>query len=193
MLIGLTGAQGTGKTTLAQKYAQRYRAHFLKTELSSVFVQNEIGISEVSESLLMTQLDFQKKMMDYLYSLLIEPVEAKTVVTDRTFVDIAAYTLAILPYGLEEESDEGVKAGLIVRRCLELQRIFFNKTLVVQPGVSLSQTDFDRANRGRLAALARHRINAHTLELAQQMDSIVVIPASVTRLEDRIYLMASCL
>lgn len=112
-LIGLTGAHGTGKTTLAASAAGEFGWEFAKTDVSGVYVK--MGLDPRIHMSLMTRLEVQHAILDLHYDQWTKlrstcSVNDHVVVTDRTPYCFIAFTLAeISGYGkLTKEEDDAV-------------------------------------------------------------------------------------
>ena len=192
-IIGVAGAQGTGKTTLCDHVAKATDgAMFVKTNLGAVLEKRKSTTDQIIKNpALMVMI--QAEMVTYLHYVIETAVrfnaDKKALIFDRTFVDIAAYTQSVIPYDLADDSFELADALRIVDQCINLQRDVFDFTFVVQPGVELTAEDFSRENRGRLNWLTQHRVNGQTLDVAQAIRPSHICPNDVTDLDERIALL----
>lgn len=189
MRIGLCGAQGTGKTSLAMAFSQQWYVPYLDANLRNVFGRFNYTLADAAQLPLLDRLMLQESMIDQLKYV----VEHKSqFIIDRSFIDIAAYTLAILPYDLAEESQEAVMANRLVERCLRLQIAHFDKTLLLQPGIELNKEERLRINRGSQSWIALDRINSysHCLLARLPKESAAYVPAAVVDFEKRSQILA---
>ncbi|UKL14989.1 hypothetical protein hairong_084 [Pseudomonas phage hairong] len=101
-LIGLTGAHGTGKTTLAAKAAGEFGWEFAKTDVSGVYLKQ--GLDPRESMSLITRLSVQQEILDlhreqWNQLRRVCPTD-HVVVTDRTPYCFIAFMLAeISGYG----------------------------------------------------------------------------------------------
>ncbi|MDA8171584.1 MAG: AAA family ATPase [Nitrospiraceae bacterium] len=130
MRIGLCGSHRTGKTTLAAAISRRAGMPFVQTVTSDVFRQ--FGLDPAKP------LPFEKRL--WIQDKVLEAAEAiwrqtsGGFVTDRTPVDMMAYTLADIQGATE--ADFG-RLEAYLDRCFESANRFFDALVVVQPGIKL--------------------------------------------------------
>lgn len=133
-LLGIAGAHRTGKSTLAKAFAERHEMQFLETSVSKVF--KDMGLDPSKRYDFATRMTVQERVldvMDELYGSLKLTGEA---ITDRTPIDMIAYTMAdIGPGGITEE--EGARFEAYVARCIEVVNRRFSMIVVLQPGIKL--------------------------------------------------------
>jgi predicted ATPase len=140
-VIGLTGAQRTGKTTLAQAFAQKHNIPFVKTETSSVFkaleldpkVEYPIEIRTSIQDVILQTMERQ-----YLYA----QKQASLFIADRTPIDMAAYMLADIQRSTLAGNPELAKFILeYVGRCIDATNRYFSVVCVIQPGIQLVEAE----------------------------------------------------
>lgn len=187
MRIGLIGAQGTGKTTLAKAFSARWKTPFVETSLSNLFKVR--GLEVRSEMDFDTRLDIQRDMLDYLVEQLENNPE---MIADRTPIDIAAYSIAIAPYGATPEQCERLEQHVF--ECLEAAEQLFDSLVLIQPGIELTEEDIRRTDRGLINFVAQERITSSSYYLLSKVGvskegksvRCGVIPLFLTELEDRL-------
>lgn len=129
-MIGIAGASGVGKTTLARQFCLQSGTHFLETNSSETF--KRLGLD------LRADYPFDTRMM-IQEELLIDLCEAyerapMLFVADRTPVDLMAYTLADVTRAmLTKAQDERVMSYL--GECEAALDDYFDCILVLQPGI----------------------------------------------------------
>lgn len=189
MRIGLCGAQGTGKTSLAFAFSCQWHVQYLDAMLREVFGRFNYTLADAAKLPLLDRLMLQEAMIDQL-TYVVE--NKKNFIVDRSFIDIAAYTLAILPYDLDETSSEAIMANRLVERCLASQQQHFDKTLLLQPGIVLNEQERLRVNRGSQSWVALERINSYSHYLLSRLpkDSAAYVPAAVVDFEKRNMILA---
>lgn len=129
-IIGLLGAQSTGKTTLGREYAKRNKIEFVETSVKSVW--RNVGLSPLDPLPFKTRLMVQELILTHLCS--VYDSITTDVIVDRTPLDLAAYTMAeVLSHTVAEE-DQEVFARYI-QRCIDLTNRKISTVILVQPGV----------------------------------------------------------
>ena len=130
MRIGLCGSHRTGKTTLATAVSEHLHAPFLKTETSEVFKQ--AGLDPARPMPFEKRMWIQDKVLDAAVALW--RGAGSRFVTDRTPVDMMAYTLADVRG--ETEADFS-RLSAYLERCFSSVNSFFDVLVVVRPGITL--------------------------------------------------------
>jgi len=130
MTIGLCGSHRTGKTTLAEEISQRTGIPFVKTSTSEVFREHGLDPSRSME--IGRRLWIQHKILDAAERAWNSG--HRQFITDRTPLDMAAYTLADIQGSTEV--DFGELEGYL-ERCIGVTNAFFKMLVLVQPGIPL--------------------------------------------------------
>jgi hypothetical protein len=147
MNIGLCGSHRTGKTTLGEAISQRTGMPFLRTITSKVFQQ--YGIDPSMPMDFKKRLGIQHKILDAAEN--IWQTEEEQFITDRTPLDMMAYTLADIQGTTEVNFDE--LEGYLAR-CIDVTNTFFALLVLVQPGIPLMHEEGKAAlNEGYLEHL----------------------------------------
>lgn len=130
MYIGITGVQRTGKTTLATHVmdAMDY-VGFLPVNISAM--QAQIGYDSSNQDY---PFDERMKIQEHLYLSLCAHLDKhkdmnKVVITDRTFIDLAFYTVLNLPGNTTWQQDAQVNA--YIDKCIKTQAHYFKHTLTL--------------------------------------------------------------
>lgn len=178
MNIGLCGSHRTGKTTLAEAISQRTGMPFLKTVTSEVFQQCGLDPSR--------PMDFKKRL--WIQHKILDSAEKmwqakeEQFVTDRTPVDMIAYTLADIQGTTEVNFDE--LEGYL-GRCIDVTNRFFALLVLVQPGIPLMHEEGKAAlNEGYL-----EHLNYVILGLCNDdriRGTFVYLHRAMTSLDDRV-------
>lgn len=132
-IIGLCGAHRTGKTTVAKAAAQQKRIPFLQTSSSEVF--KKLGISPQADLSLKHRLAVQLEILEAAEAVY-QASEARTAITDRTPVDMLAYTMA----DFTRENSTPETSQLFEKykaRCIETINRHFSTLVLVQPGIKI--------------------------------------------------------
>ena len=136
-MIGLCGAHRTGKTSLARAFAEKHGLEFVQTSASQVF--KDFGMDAATRYAFDTRLSIQEEILkrfDAQYA----TVGAKPAITDRTPLDMLAYTLA-------EAAQDHVPAELqdrfkkYVQSCIDVTNKRFGVLLVDQPGIQVVEEE----------------------------------------------------
>lgn len=131
-MIGLVGAHRTGKTTLAKAYAEETNVPFVETSSSAVF--ERLGYSPKADYDFGTRMVIQNAILDDA----VEKYKQHTgmFITDRTPIDMVAYTMADIQREniTEEQSKEFAK---YFHRCFEETNKRFMCLTLIQPGIKI--------------------------------------------------------
>jgi hypothetical protein len=178
MNIGVCGSHRTGKTTLAEAFSQRTGMPFLKTVTSKVFQQ--YGIDPSMPMDFKKRLGIQHKILDAAEK--IWQTEKEQFITDRTPLDMMAYTLADIQGTTEVNFDE--LEGYLAR-CIDVTNTFFALLVLVQPGIPLLHEEGKAAlNEGYL-----EHLNYMILGLCNDdrvRGTFVYLHRAMTSLDDRV-------
>jgi len=128
MGIGLSGAHRTGKTTLAKAFAEvrgmEYRA------LPNVIAGMSLEPKDITT--MDIRLKVQRELTNACAKTFYGAVEP--FVSDRTPIDVAAYTLADAGQGNMTDVQQDEMLG-IIEDCLEIATTSFMAILLIQPGI----------------------------------------------------------
>ena len=128
--IGICGAHRTGKTTLAQQCAKLSGIPFLATAVSQVF--QDMGLDPAQPLPFATRLTVQNHILDRAVSLWANFPDQ--FITDRTPIDMMAYTLADIQ-GTTEVQEHRLQAYL--DRCFQATNQYFRHLVIVPPAIPL--------------------------------------------------------
>lgn len=161
--IGICGAQGTGKTTLAKAVSEQLDIPYMDAAVGD-FLKG-IGVDLSNDRMpaierMKTQLEVAK-YIDEITG------DNRDFITDRTPIDVMAYSMEI---ALRHSQDEGVIEIFDQIRAVCDQSLFsnLNSIFLLRPGVSLTSEDYKREQRGSLAPFSVQTID--TLMLGCFMD-----------------------
>jgi hypothetical protein len=129
-MIGLCGAQRTGKTTLAAKYAEYAKIPFLQTDVSGTFAR--LGANPKIDYPLNERIELQREILKD-YAALVKKAPFKFI-TDRTPVDMMAYMLA----DVRRENVTDAQSGALMSYFDDCHKVLnqqFTVLMVVQPGI----------------------------------------------------------
>jgi hypothetical protein len=185
--IGLAGAQGTGKSTLAKRVAElngyKYIDAGVGAEMSRLGVR--VGESMPLHERLLVQLAIANHIAD-------KSSGSNSFVMDRTTVDVMAYTIDLFGQSNDERCVQ--LFAEIQRVCFDTAIQNFNIIVGLRPGVELSSNDKEREQRGSLDPLYVRRIDAlicgelNHLNLFGSKQNLTVgfMPPSITELDARV-------
>lgn len=128
--IGLCGAHRVGKTTLALAVSQAADIPFLKTHTSQVFAKH--GLDPAKPMPFHTRLSIQQEILTAGEEIWTQA--SGRFITDRTPLDMAAYTLADIQG--TTEVDSSALLGYL-HSCIEKTNQFFSTLIIVPPGIPL--------------------------------------------------------
>lgn len=175
--IGLCGSHRSGKTTLAGLLAGKTGLPFIKTDTSGVF--KKAGLDPAASMDFKTRLSIQNLVLDAA----IEQWDgaACSFITDRTPVDMIAYTMADVQ-GATQIDEQGFSS--YVERCFDAANSFFKIIVVIQPGIPLVQAE------GKAALNAAYLEHLNSLVLGLCADDRLAkpclkIPRASLDLEER--------
>lgn len=130
MMLGLAGAHRTGKTTLAQRFADVSGYTMIETKVSDIFY--EYGLDPREHYSLEKRLWVQLRILERLEA--VYAANRTYAVFDRTPIDLAAYMLAdvsrlpVSPYTDREVAE-------YLESCLIVTNRYFSGVVVIQPGI----------------------------------------------------------
>lgn len=128
--IGLCGAHRVGKTSLAEALGDALQFPFVKTTTSEVFKNR--GIKPDAPMTMETRLSIQRQILQAAATLW--SLETGRFVTDRTPLDMAAYTLADIQGTTKLELHELYE---YLDDCFRTTNRFFASLIIVPPGIPL--------------------------------------------------------
>ena len=182
MIIGLTGAHRTGKTTLAEKLAHKLDLPFVPTSTSSLMIAS--GFDPKLDYCLHDRVWMQERILDHLEQVYRQQ-PADGFVTDRTPLDAIAYMLAdVTREGVDAELAERINR--YVGRCYDILNRHFSTLLLIPPAIELKDEP------GKAPANPAYITHIHFLILGAINSKIVdppwaALPSQLTSLDDRIH------
>ena len=185
MNIGLCGSHRTGKTTLAEAISVKTGMPFVRTNTSGVF--RKCGIDPAEAFDLNKRLWIQDKILKAAE--IMWDAEHKQFITDRTPLDMAAYTLGDI---LGSTEVNFIELEGYLSRCIEATNKFFRQLVLVQPGIPLVHEEGKAAlNEGYL-----EHLNFLVLGLCNDeriKSDLLCIPRHMKSIEDRAALILTTL
>ena len=147
MKIGLCGAHGTGKTTLAKKYSEHAQIPYLDAGAGRFL--KTLGVDLSNDNMpVVERLETQFLLVQHIGTITSkQSANSGSFITDRTPVDVLAYSRDIAaPHYRDDHVMEAYSKIHI--QCMEISLANFNLTLMLRPGVPLSEEDRNRPQRG---------------------------------------------
>ncbi|MCP4108947.1 MAG: AAA family ATPase [Desulfobacteraceae bacterium] len=176
--IGLCGSHRTGKTTLAKEISLKAGIPFVKTSTSEVFEQS--GLHPADPMDFKTRIWIQHRVTDAAEK--VWQAEQGSFVTDRTPVDMIAYTLGDIRGTTEADFNE---LKNYMDHCFEVTNKYFTKLAVIQPGIPLV---YEKGKAKLNRAYIEH-LNTVIMGLCSDerlATPSIIIKRSITAIEDRI-------
>jgi hypothetical protein len=176
--IGLCGSHRTGKTTLGEAVARERNIPFVRTRVSDVFRQNSLHPSDSMD--FNTRLQIQQRII--ADSEAVWKSEKGDFVTDRTPIDMMAYTLSDIQGATAADFHELEK---YLTHCFEISNQIFTLLCVIQPAIPLV---YEQGKAALNLAYMEH-LNAVILGLCHDERlkcPAIVIRRECIRIEDRV-------
>lgn len=173
MKIGLCGAQGTGKTTLAKAYSEVSGIPYIDAKVGDFL--NEIGVDlSRSDMPIVERMKAQLMVAGHIASITEAPDLLKTgFIIDRTPIDVMAYThdIAVPHYKNDEVLELYAQTHMV---CLDAVSENFNLCLMLRPGVQLSSQDHYRKQRASLQPFYVNHIDMLMVSMIMSFSTKVV-------------------
>lgn len=135
-MIGLCGSHRVGKTTLAKEYAKGASIPFVETNVGDIF--KTMGFDPKMDYGFKIRMIIQNKILDVSEKLW-GKYEGEFI-TDRTPIDMLAYTMADVQRENLDKDDESIFMEYM-DRCLNSASRHFSLLVVVQPGIPLIEAE----------------------------------------------------
>ena len=182
MYLGFSGAQRTGKTTLAKAFAERHAdSGWTYVEFSASAVLAKHGHTAKDEVDIAKRFYLQRKILEQFDAQMsCSRLGARHATTDRTPLDFLSYLQADItrgfPGALEKEYAD------FERDCLAVLASTCFSTVVVQPGISLVE---DPKSAQASPAFMTH-FNNTMLGISLPLIAVHVLPADILDLDKRL-------
>ena len=146
--IGISGVHRCGKTTLMRELALAMNLTPVETRVGDVF--KDMGLKADKQYDFGTRMAVQEEILTRLRALL---TEARTCtattngfITDRTPMDLIAYTLAEVGPNTCMGDGEAVRVLRYVRDCVAVTNEFFSTLVYLQPGIAVMREELKGSN-----------------------------------------------
>lgn len=136
-MIGLTGAHRVGKSTLAEAFAKKFNWKFERTSVTQYI--RELGHEPSDKFDFKTRISLQEQVLVKI-NRFYKGIQGNIVITDRTPIDLLAYTMAEA-VGVEVHPEDEKRFENYIRDCFECTNRWFTGILIVQPGIPLVHED----------------------------------------------------
>lgn len=133
-MLGVVGSHRTGKTTLAKMYAEKWNIPFVETKVSAIF--KELGVDPSKLNDINERIGIQFEILRRTNELYKSANVLGGFISDRTPLDMLAYTLADIGNGLLSPETEALVAKY-TQECIASTNKYFSTILLVQPGIPL--------------------------------------------------------
>lgn len=188
MIIGISGAHRVGKSTLAKRYAEKHGVQFLETSASACFA--ELGLDPAKTYDFKTRLDVQELILERFETIYKGASVASGAITDRTPLDLIAYTVADA-VGDVVPADQQARFARYVSKCFEVLNKYFAFVVIVAPGVQIVEAE------GKGALNMAYIEHLHTLFRGLVVDDRMTaksyhLPRRSTDLEERLTSVEWC-
>jgi hypothetical protein len=183
--IGLTGSHRTGKSTLAKAFSEQMKVPFLQTSASETF--KRLNFDPKADYSLSDRLYIQHHILDDCRAMY-AAAGMDCFVTDRTPIDMMAYTLAdVTRENVTPQLDKEIENYM--KDCFDVSNAYFPMLFVVQPGIPLVE-EVGKAPAN--PAYVEH-INSLIMGLViddRYLGSHFYLPRKTTGLQDRVSALA---
>lgn len=189
-MIGLSGPNGTGKTTLANAFAKAQGVTCVETSASAVF--KRMGLDPKADYPFEMRLAIQEMLLGvFCQQYRTAAKNGALFITDRTPIDLASYLLADVQRGTMYGNDNINKATVkYVEDCLAAATRYFSGIMLVQPGIDIGE----RAGKAPQCPSYMTHLNALQLGLLcdeRYLGRVKVIRRHTTDLQDRLGLLTT--
>lgn len=133
-MIGLCGAHRVGKSRLAREFAEKHKLEFVETSASAIF--KELGYDPAVTYDFSTRLTIQEEILKRFDQLYAKHTKQDLAITDRTPLDMLAYTMAEAVGNTVSEQDQE-RFKKYAQSCIDVSNKRFAVLLVVQPGIKV--------------------------------------------------------
>lgn len=192
ILLGLIGAHRTGKTTLARALGEELGVPVCETRLSQAM--REMGVSPQADVPFAERLELQNRLLGCLIDSYQEATtanpSANLIITDRTPMDIAAYTLAeVQRQSLTKKLEADLERHFML--CRKVFNLSFAMGVVVQPGIPLVEDDSKAPANHAYQAHVNACILERTLALRGSVP-VQILPIKCLEVSSRVSEISHC-
>jgi hypothetical protein len=147
--IGLCGAHGTGKTTLAIALSQKLGIPYIPIDASNVFLEHKFHPSDKLD--IRTRLFLQQKILAKAEDIWFD-VDEPSFICDRTPLDMAAYMLADVGNGeldkhKHKHKHKHTQSEVMdyLQDCFNVTARYFGKIVLIPPAIPFVEREYKAA------------------------------------------------
>jgi hypothetical protein len=147
--IGLCGAHGTGKTTLAIALSQKLGIPYIPIDASNVFLEHKFHPSDKLD--IRTRLFLQQKILAKAEDIWFD-VDEPSFICDRTPLDMAAYMLADVGNGeldkhkhTHKHTHTQSEVMDYLQDCFNVTARYFGKIVLIPPAIPFVEREYKAA------------------------------------------------
>lgn len=181
MKLGLVGAQGVGKTTLAEAVSNETDLPLVFTNTTEVF--KNIGLRPDKCLPFEVRIEIQNRILDSAIELW---EDHYSFITDRTPLDMLAYTMIDINSDTRLLPDQIKAFEDYQRRCIDATNQYFNSVILVQPGIKAENVDKPRASLDLVLCETMNTLMAGLMMHENLYATSIMIPRQVLDLKDRV-------
>ena len=187
-MLGLCGAHRVGKSTLAKTYAAKEKATYVEVRASDVF--KDMGLDPAVTYDFGTRLSVQEEILRRFDKVYAKHTDGLGAITDRTPIDLMAYTLAdATGNAVGEEHQARLKK--YIQDCFDVTNRRFSAIVLVQPGIPVVYEE------GKAALNEAYMEHLNSLILGLIVDprrkaQHFYLPRQMTDLDERVKAVSNC-
>ena len=183
--IGLCGAHGTGKTTLAIALSQKLGIPYIPIDASNVFLEHKFHPSDKLD--IRTRLFLQQKILAKAEDIWFD-VDEPSFICDRTPLDMAAYMLADVGNGeldTHKHTHKHTQSEVMdyLQDCFNVTARYFGKIVLIPPAIPFVEREYKAAINQPLI----FKLHTQLLGMLNYLDlPYRVMPKDCLDLDDRV-------
>jgi hypothetical protein len=183
--IGLCGAHGTGKTTLAIALSQKLGIPDIPIDASNVFLEHKFHPSDKLD--IRTRLFLQQKILAKAVDIWFD-VDEPSFICDRTPLDMAAYMLADVGNGeldTHKHTHKHTQSEVMdyLQDCFNVTARYFGKIVLIPPAIPFVEREYKAAINQPLI----FKLHTQLLGMLNYLDlPYRVMPKDCLDLDDRV-------
>jgi len=182
-MIGLCGANGTGKTTIAEEASKAIELPFVKSTTSVVFKRMNLDPSKKLD--FVTRMKVQFEILDELERQWSSVPDGRFI-SDRTPIDLIGYTLVEMQQEPELTEEQTRIVETYIAKCIEVTNRRFSTIIFVYPGLNITEEREFKATNNRVFVEHLSRIMLGTLIESCVKAAHFYIPRHMTDQKQRV-------